>query len=270
MALSYEKNKNITVEVIEKPEDFEYSEHYNTDTEKGALVKRVEALVRASMEYGDYIMYLRQNVGMDACAFFNNISKSSNKKIRIEIHHAPLTLYDIVKLVLDHAINMGEEIDDLLIADEVMKLHYMNNLGLIPLSKTLHEVVHNSDKITIPLYMIYGNLREFIDKYSLEIEENPQIKQKIQEAIKRTKDIKADSFSSLETNFRYLKVDGFEVPVKMDEVKEEDKKKLEAAENAAQKERREYKKSHVSLLTQLVDLRTYQNVWKNKCNSTKT
>ena len=53
-----------------------------TDTEKEAIVKHAEALCRASMEYSDYIAYLRANVGMDACAFFNNISKSNNKKIQ--------------------------------------------------------------------------------------------------------------------------------------------------------------------------------------------
>lgn len=220
--LNYEKNKNITVEVIEKPEDFNYTEHYSTDTEKGALVKRIEALVRASIEYGDYIMYLRQNVGMDACAFFNNVSKESNKKIRIEIHHAPLTLFDITKIVLDNFINNGQEIDDLLIAEEVMRIHYMNQVGLIPLSKTLHEVVHNSDKLTIPMYMIFGDFRTFVQKYSKEIDENPAIKAKIKLAIDKTKEIREDSFNSLETKFTYLKVDGFEMPVKI-----EDKEELE-------------------------------------------
>lgn len=235
MSLKYEKNPNITVEVLEKPEEVSYIEHYETSTEKGALVKRIEALVRSSMEYGDYIMYLRNNVGMDACAFFNNISKSSNKKVRIEVHHAPLTLFDISKIVLDHAINCGEEIDDLLIAEEVMRIHYMNQVGLIPLCKTLHEVVHKSEKITIPLYMVFGDFRAFLDRYSeeLDMEENAPIRNKIKKAIERTKELKTEELSdTLKTNFTYLKVDGFELPVKMDEVEESDKEKIKAAQAA--------------------------------------
>ena len=108
------ENDNIEVMVIDNPGEYEYQENYETDTEKEAIVKQAEALCRASMEYSDYIAYLRSNVGMDACAFFNNISKANSKKIRIEVHHAPLTLFDIIKLVLDRAIRTGDEINPML------------------------------------------------------------------------------------------------------------------------------------------------------------
>lgn len=231
--VSYDKKENIEVDVIEAVEDFEYKETYSTDTEKGALVKRTEALIRASMEYSDYISFLRENVGMDACAFFNNVSKANGKKIRIEIHHAPLTLFDITKLVVDRMIDTGEEINALLIAERVMEIHYRNKVGLIPLSKTIHEVVHNSEKIKIPLYMIYGNLREFIKEYAdqLEKDENKAIRMKLHNAIELTKNIKADSFDTLKTKFTYLKVDGFELPVKIDDVKDV-KKEVEEKKTA--------------------------------------
>ena len=140
------ENDNIEVMVIDNPGEYEYQENYETDTEKEAIVKQAEALCRASMEYSDYIAYLRSNVGMDACAFFNNISKANSKKIRIEVHHAPLTLFDIIKLVLDRAIRTGDEINPMLLAEEATRIHYMNQVGLIPLSKTLHEVVQEKER----------------------------------------------------------------------------------------------------------------------------
>ena len=176
------ENDNIEVMVIDNPGEYEYQENYETDTEKEAIVKQAEALCRASMEYSDYIAYLRSNVGMDACAFFNNISKANSKKIRIEVHHAPLTLFDIIKLVLDRAIRTGDEINPMLLAEEATRIHYMNQVGLIPLSKTLHEVVHNSDKLVIPMYMVYGDFRAFLENFSeeLEMKENSHIKATIQ------------------------------------------------------------------------------------------
>lgn len=217
-----EEKENIEVVVMENPGEFEFEESYTTDTEKTNIVKHTEALVRSSMEYADYIAYLRANVGMDACAFFNNISKANSKKIRIEVHHAPLTLYDITKLVLDRAIRTGEEVNCMLLAEQVTEIHYMNQVGLIPLSKTLHEVVHNSDKLVIPLYMIYGDFRAFLDMFSeeLDMDENKNIRAKVERAIEQTKELNEHSFDILKEKFTYIDVDGFQMPVKVDDKKD--------------------------------------------------
>ena len=219
------ENDNIEVMVIDNPGEYEYQENYETDTEKEAIVKQAEALCRASMEYSDYIAYLRSNVGMDACAFFNNISKANSKKIRIEVHHAPLTLFDIIKLVLDRAIRTGDEINPMLLAEESTRIHYMNQVGLIPLSKTLHEVVHNSDKLVIPMYMVYGDFRAFLENFSeeLEMKENSHIKAKIQKMIDQTRELNDKSFDVLKEKFTYITVDGFEMPVKIEDKEEAEK-----------------------------------------------
>lgn len=219
------ENDNIEVMVIDNPGEYEYKENYETDTEKEAIVKQAEALCRASMEYSDYIAYLRSNVGMDACAFFNNISKANSKKIRIEVHHAPLTLFDIIKLVLDRAIRTGDEINPMLLAEEATRIHYMNQVGLIPLSKTLHEVVHNSDKLVIPMYMVYGDFRAFLENFSeeLEMKENSHIKAKIQKMIDQTRELNDKSFDVLKEKFTYITVDGFEMPVKIEDKEEAEK-----------------------------------------------
>jgi hypothetical protein len=228
--VSTNKNDNIEVVVFENPGDFEYEEPHETETEKHNIVKAIEAEVRMSMEYTDYIAYLRANVGMDACAFFNNVSKANNKKVRIEVHHSPLTLYDISKVVLDRAIRTGDEINVLLLAEEVTRIHYLNQVGLIPLSKTLHEVVHNSDKLTIPIYMIFGDFRKFLEIYQeeLDMKENANIRKKVELAIERSRELNEHSFDVLKEKFTYITVDGFEMPVKMEdevEVKEEVSKK---------------------------------------------
>ena len=227
MAMTYEKGDNIEV-VVMTDEQFEYKWSYNTPAEKRRMVNRIKAEVRSSLEYEDYIMFLRQNVGMDACAFFNNMSKQTNKKVRIEVHHTPLTIDDIVKLVLDKRIMVGEEINDLQIAKEVAKIHYNNQVGLIPLSKTVHEVVHNNtEKLVIPMHMIFGDYVRFLAEYedALNLDENKPIRKKIEQMIERTKDLNADSFDCLKTKFTYIKVDGYNLPVKIED-EEEIKKQL--------------------------------------------
>lgn len=227
MSVSYDKKDNIEVVVMKDAPEFEYTLTANTDTEKERIIKRVERIVRGSGEYRDYIAFLRQNVGMDACAFFNNVSKTTNRGIRIEVHHTPLTLYDIVKIVLEKYIQTGEEIDELMIAEEVTELHYQNQVGLIPLSKTLHEVVHNSDKLVIPMYMIFGNYTKFLREYEDYWKDDKAITKKIELIIKRTKELTSNSFDVLKEKFTYIKVDGFELPVKIedeDDVQDELKK----------------------------------------------
>lgn len=223
MALSYDKKDNIEVVVVDQVPDFEYEIVLKTESDKTRLAKMVEKAVRSSMEYSDYIQFLRANVGMDACAFFSNVNKSTNRKIKIEIHHAPLTLYDIADIVIDKTIDTGGEINALLIAEEVMELHYHNQVGLIPLSKTLHEVVHSPSgekMLTIPMYMIYGDFKAFLKEYEPYIEKNERVKKKIQDMIIRTKELNENSFDSLKEKFTYLKVDGFEMPMKMEESEE--------------------------------------------------
>lgn len=202
------------VEVKDIPDDG-YHVSISTDKEKERFIKRIERIVRKSGEYRDYIQFLRQNLDMDSCAFFNNVTKKTNSKIRIEVHHEPLTLYDIVKILTEKYLQTGEEIDDLLIAEEVTRIHYTNQVGLIPLSKTLHEVVHNSNKLTIPMYMISGNFMSFLRENEEYWQEDKAIVKKLELLFTRTKEINESSFDVLKEKFVYLKVDGFELPVKI-------------------------------------------------------
>lgn len=228
-------SKNIEYVMIDNPGEFEYSETCDSALDKDNIVKRMEKTVRGSMEYGDYIQFLRQNVEMDTCAFFKGVSKKTNKKIKIEVHHAPLTLYDVCKLILDKAVDTGEEINVLQLARTAMEIHYKNRIGLIPLSKTLHEVVHKSDKLVIPMYMIYGDFLSFMEEYNdyIELEENKGIRKKIEKLVADTKSVKEDTFDVLEAKFTYIMVDGFEMLTKIEdsgEVKEAAKEnKKEAA-----------------------------------------
>ena len=191
------------------PERFEYVTQYETAKQRRKLIEQVKKAIRSSMEYRDYVQYLKENVDMDACAFFKNVTSNTkenneNKKVKIEIHHEPFTLEDYVSVVLDKYIEEGQEIDALDIAEEVMELHYNNEVGLIPLSKTIHQIVHNTGKVPIPLYMCYGNYTQFLQDYHVDDALIDKLKRKMDQ----TKQLTAESFNALMKDYQYLDVDG--------------------------------------------------------------
>lgn len=210
------KKDLIDVLVIDKPQDMEYQLTISNEREKTKIVKRMERIIRGSTEYKDYIAFLRENVGMDACAFFNNINKDTSKSLRIEIHHVPFTLFDITKIIVNKYMEEGLPLNELLMAEEVMKVHYSNMVGLIPLSKTLHLMVHgeNAEKVVIPAYMIFGNYKKFIEEYGDYM--NDEDFKKIERLIQRTKEIKESDYKFLEQHYDYIEVDGFKIPERIE------------------------------------------------------
>ncbi len=206
----------VTTLRLQKPDIMLYSASYETDKDKRKFIERTKRLIRNSMEYKDYIKYLRDNCDMDKCAFFQKIKKTKENKVRIEIHHEPFTLDDIVRTVINKHIDEGVPLNDLDIADEVMYLHYSDMVGLIPLSKTIHEMVHSdTNKIFIPLNMCYGNYREFLNQYGDYIEDD--IMNRLEAKIEMTRNVTEDDFAAIQTQFEYLEIDDVELPEKIEE-----------------------------------------------------
>jgi hypothetical protein len=206
--------KNIKLTV---PESMEYYNILTTDKDRDKFVKRVERIVRSSMEYRDYIQFLRDNVGLDSCIFFQNISNGKmnrHGKVSIEMHHEPFTLYDIVSTVLRKYQDEGLPINDLNIADEVMKLHYENKVGLVPLSKTAHEIIHNSTKLMVPINMCYGNYSDFLTEYEPYISD--EMYEKLERKMDMTSKLTPESFEAITKEFKYLDIEGVEDVEKME------------------------------------------------------
>lgn len=125
----------------------------------------IERIIRSSMEYREFINYLREYMDMNKCSFFENVSNINSYKIKIHIHHHPLTLYDIVVIVYNKRSFFEESLEAEMVAKEAMYVHYFMMVGLIPLSETVHDLVHDQ-LIFIPLDKVMGNWEEFLDTYS--------------------------------------------------------------------------------------------------------
>jgi len=153
--------------VIDFPElpyfDMAQYDIYN-EKDYARFIQDTERIVRMSYEYRRLINYLKETELMNKCTFLENVTNMDNTQVQIEIHHSPLTLYDICSTVICKRLHTKESIEIYDVAEEVMYLHYKGFVGLVPLCTTVHELVHNQF-LFIPTHIIRGNYREFINLY---------------------------------------------------------------------------------------------------------
>lgn len=201
-------------EIINIPEQEKLSKdiHFKCEKDKTKFINSCELLIRGSEEYRDWIDYLKKYKDMDKCAVFQNLNSTEMKKIKLEIHHGPFSLYDIVTIVVNKYIKEDIPIDYFDISEEVMRLHYENKVGLIPLSKTIHKLVHDG-KVFIPLQAYYGPaMIGFIKEYEEYLGEYEDILREIIEASAQIAREGTQDLSILDKRYVYLNVDGVELP----------------------------------------------------------
>lgn len=216
---NFKNDKKIEVRKVNSVPPVDMHVSVMSDKDKLRLIKQIERAVRGSIEYRHYIAFLKKEIDMTKCSYFNGISNKDGRKVSIEIHHEPFTLFDITKTVLDKWIINNEKLNILKMAEEVMKLHYQNKVGLLPLSLTVHELVH-SGKVFVPLQNVYGDFVEFLEEYDPYISDD--LKDMLETKFKMSRDAAAQDNSILETKYVYLEIDGFEFPQLIEQ--EENKK----------------------------------------------
>lgn len=127
-------------------------------------IQTVERVTRNSFEYKELINYLKEYMDMNQCAFYKNVNGSEIGKSYIEIHHEPLSLFDICLIVYNKRVAFNEPLDEEYVSKEVMYLHYNLMVGLIPLAETVHQLVHGQ-YLFVPTTAVLGKYREFVDRY---------------------------------------------------------------------------------------------------------
>ena len=160
--INHDTNSTLQLNLI--PEFMEDAYNLQDDKDFERYIKDIEKAVRGSFEYRQFIGYLRDYMDMNKCAFLANTTKDKDSKVKIEVHHYPFTLYDICKIVYNKRVYNNESLELEMVAKEVMQLHYELIVGLIPLSKTVHELAHN-EWIFIPVDRVLGNWKYFAAVY---------------------------------------------------------------------------------------------------------
>lgn len=199
--------KNLKIDLVERPE--RPLPKLESARDRVKFIKRIEQLVRGSMEYRDYMKFLKNNMDMKKCTVLKGLHAAQGKRYTIEIHHEPFTLFDIVETILVYREENHDPINPLWIADDVMSLHYDGVVGLIPLSATMHELVH-ADEIFIPLQYVYQSYGKFYSQYEDYIGGNvkEKIRMKVDQSL-RCPDIISDA---VHPEFTYIQIDGFDFP----------------------------------------------------------
>lgn len=165
---SHQTNGNIIIQGVKNYHvESMYKSFFINDKEFNTFIKNVEKIVRTSDLYSYYISVLKLN-GLDSDAIMGNMC---DEDVEIEMHHYPLTLYEIVEIIILNEVKNKNNISTFLISKLVMDEHFHNNIGIVMLSKNNHILAHEK-KIRIGKKLIYGNYSLFIDKYKEVIHES--------------------------------------------------------------------------------------------------
>ena len=139
----------------------------------------IEREVRNSFEYRNYISYLKNELDLTRCALLPNLD-IEDAGVSLEFHHFPLTLFDITEIVAKDMLDGISEEDSVScfdVAEKIVEEHYNNNIGLVPVTKSIHEMAHNGS-IFIPTDKVHGNYKRFLAEYRKSID--PQLSDKIE------------------------------------------------------------------------------------------
>lgn len=196
-------SKIIRLENVPYYDEKEYDLFDEKDFNK--FIKDVERRVRNSIEYRELIAYLKQNGGMNNCAIFKNVTAGPKSKIKIEVHHAPFTLYEIAMAVYSKRAYNDEVMTIDEVAKEVMYLHYFLIIGLIPLSDLAHKLTHEQI-LTIHPDKVFGKWQEFKDLYEDFL--LPETKEKLETLYSLSlEDIESKNKRVLRFNPTYVQMD---------------------------------------------------------------
>lgn len=195
-----------------KPESYhDDMEIFDDPKELHKFVVRTKFLIRHSNEYEDLMKFLKYYKGMNCCGVHNNIKSSDG--FQLHIHHTPLTIEDIIYIVVNKRIKRNESLKQCEIAKEIMELHYLGLVGLYPLCETCHEYAHgDTNDLFIPLDSIYGNPVKFFEIYDEYISDAMKDKfANILELNKGYSIIERNIPDSLMRKYIYVKTKGQEV-----------------------------------------------------------
>lgn len=163
--VSYDDSYNPTLKspnsVFEQPfyqtrdtlSDIDYYKHF---------LENCISRFRHSRTYKNYKHYLYE-MGMNHCQLLGNISSDDAD---IEMHHNFLTIFDITLLITEHLLNTNGYVSTFDVVQLLKEEHKNNDIPIVMLSKTAHQLYHNADGIVLPARMCFGYWYELLRKFN--------------------------------------------------------------------------------------------------------
>lgn len=116
---------------------------------------------RKSRSYKAYKAYL-MSLGMNRCQINGNIQDGMAD---IEMHHNFLTIYDITILISQHLLNTIGRCTTFDVVALLEQEHRLNNVPIVMLSETAHQLYHDTPDFYIPISMTFGKWWDLLVKY---------------------------------------------------------------------------------------------------------
>lgn len=160
-------NNNDPIPVLWFPSAESYLPFYQTrdtlaDMEKyKAFITNCVRRFRKSRTYKSYKSYL-MSIGMDRCQVNGNIQDGM---ANIEMHHNFLTIFDITVLISQHLLNTIGRCTTFDVISLLAQEHRNNNIPIVMLSETAHQLYHDNPDFYIPISMTFGKWWDLLIKY---------------------------------------------------------------------------------------------------------
>lgn len=184
------------------PTDSKGSKNYGKLEMK--YIKYIENLIRSSYEYRQYIGILKSHMDLTKCRFID-AADINEAKVSLEMHHYPFTLFELVsfhKSYIETTEGQAAAWNPFKIAKNIMKMHFEGKIGLVPLSLTAHELVHEG-YLFIPLNdeFVFGNWQECKSQLILNDDAKTRLEMlmKLTEGVKDRNDLDLDVLKHIQT-----------------------------------------------------------------------
>ena len=139
---------------------------FEGEAEYNKFIKNCEKLIRGCQEYKLWRNYITDILQIQSCSITNERMDQTS----IDIHHHPVSLFAIVKALVNEKLEKEEPFCSFDICTNAIELHFKNIVGFVALLSSMHEKFHNGF-LNIPRSMIKGNYNSFITEYSKYLDE---------------------------------------------------------------------------------------------------
>lgn len=125
------------------------------------FLKNVESAFRVSREYKAIKSRLMES-GMTNCQIHGNLN---DEMVTIEMHHNMLTLFDLAMIITEHMVRTTGKVSSFDVERLLVQAHNDNEVLLVMLSKTPHQMYHNNSEFFLPFEMCIGEPWKFLERY---------------------------------------------------------------------------------------------------------
>lgn len=133
---------------------------FEDDKQEKKFINKVKSMIRSSIEYQYWRDYIKEVNDQNRCI----LTDESGQAVTIELHHHPLSLENIIKLVLYKNYQEDISFNSFEVQNEIIMYHYQNIIGYVPLVSTLHEKFHNGF-LDLPINFVQGYWEVFWNKF---------------------------------------------------------------------------------------------------------